>query len=154
MANKVLDLTTLVADIQTDPEVLYTYADLSMTSNGDKIAKLTDYKAIGSSLKNIFSFIPGQRILDPEFGSDIYRYIYDGITEASKEKIQAAVYSAISKYEPRIKIVEITYDQMTTDDIDHNTVKLIVYYEIPSLNVYKQSYTLLYDSRYSSVNDN
>lgn len=153
MANKVLNLTTLVTDLSSDSSKSYTYADISMTSSNLKVSKLTDLKAIKNSLHNIFSWIPGQRILDPLFGSDLYRFLYEGITDLTKDKVQASIQSSVSKYEPRVKITDISYSDTSTDDIDNNQVNLVVTYEVPTLNAVSQKETLIYDSKYQTTND-
>ena len=153
MANKVLNLTTLVTDLSSDSSKSYTYADISMTSSNLKVSKLTDLKAIKNSLHNIFSWIPGQRVLDPLFGSDLYRFLYEGITDLTKDKVQASIQSSVSKYEPRVKITDISYSDTSTDDIDNNQVNLVVTYEVPTLNAVSQKETLIYDSKYQTTND-
>ena len=45
-----------------------------------KIEKSVNVKAIYNSLRNIFTWIPGERILLPEFGSRLRSLLYEGIT--------------------------------------------------------------------------
>ena len=62
----------------------YTYADISMEAalssnlpgNLDKFvfAKKLDVDAVKGAVRNIFSWIPGERILEPEFGNTIRKY--------------------------------------------------------------------------------
>jgi hypothetical protein len=62
-----------------------------LSENKFKVANLKDIEAIKNSLHNIFTWIPGERILNPEFGCNLRRLLYNGITEFNKEQIAAEV---------------------------------------------------------------
>lgn len=113
-----------------------------LSENKLKVANLKDIEAIKNSLHNIFTWIPGERILNPEFGCNLRRLLYNGITEFNKEQIAAEVRQSVSKWEPRVKIEKIV-DVGTVDDTENNTVCLDIIFSIPELNngqLYKQSY--------------
>ena len=59
-----------------------------------KIAKINDVAATKNSLHNIFTWTPGQRILNPNFGSRLESLLYEGITEQNKDAIVAEIKSA------------------------------------------------------------
>jgi phage baseplate assembly protein W len=99
----------------------------------NKIDNLKDLKAIFNSLHNIFHWIPGERILNPEFGSNIHSLLYNGITEFNKEQIAAEIQQSISKWEPRVSIVKIV-DMTDINDTENNTIRLDVIFTVPSLN--------------------
>ena len=113
-----------------------------LSENKLKVANLKDIEAIKNSLHNIFTWIPGERILNPEFGCNLRRLLYNGITEFNKEQIAAEVRQSVSKWEPRVKIEKIV-DVGTVDDTENNTVCLDIIFSIPELNngqYYKYSY--------------
>ena len=58
-----------------------------------KIAKINDVAATKNSLHNIFTWTPGQRILNPNFGSRLESLLYEGITEQNKDAIVAEIKS-------------------------------------------------------------
>lgn len=74
-----------------------------MDSNGGspKIAKSVNVKAVRNSIHNIFTWIPGERILLPEFGSRLYLMLYEGITPLTEERIIAEIRSCMTEWEPR-----------------------------------------------------
>ena len=59
-----------------------------------KISKINDVAATKNSLHNIFTCTPGQRILNPNFGSRLESLLYEGITEQNKDAIVAEIKSA------------------------------------------------------------
>ena len=90
MANISFDYSAnLVFNKGEDSFRKYTYRDIgteNIRSYKDPITKQTkivdidtsnyDEAAIKQSLKNLFNFRPGEEILQPEFGNELYRYFY------------------------------------------------------------------------------
>ena len=108
------------------------------------IDKLINVQAIINSLHNIFTWRPGERILNPEFGSRLYTLLYEGITPETEERIASEIHSCVSEWEPRISITEIR-DISTTDDTENNTIHLEVVFTIPSLTDEQYHYSFVYN---------
>ena len=98
----------------------------------NKVDKLVNVNAIKNSLHNIFSWTPGERILNPEFGSNLRKLLYEGITDFNQEQIIAEIRHSVSQWEPRVQIDNIV--KLTDiDDKENNTVHLRIIYSIPTL---------------------
>lgn len=104
----------------------------TVTTYSSKVDKLVNVNAIKNSLHNIFSWTPGERILNPEFGSRLRKLLYEGITDFNQEQIIAEIRNSVSQWEPRVRIDDIV-KLTSTDDVENNTVYLRVIYSIPSL---------------------
>ena len=80
---------------------------------GDKAVNSTDIlvdndtQAIKNSIKNIFTTRKGQKILSPEFGSSLEQYLFEAVSELGANAIGNDIYNAISKYEPRVTVVQV-----------------------------------------------
>ena len=98
-----------------------------------QINKLVNVNAIRNSLDNIFSWTPGERILNPEFGTNLRKLLYEGITDFNVEQIVAEIKHAVAQWEPRVQVANIV-DVSTTEDHENNTVHLKVIYTIPGLS--------------------
>ena len=107
------------------------------------IDKLINIQAILNSLHNIFTWRPGERILNPEFGSRLYTLLYEGITPETEERIAAEIRSCISEWEPRVQIIEIR-DISTIEETEDNTIHLEVVFIIPQLSDEQYSYSFTY----------
>ena len=141
MANKVLDYSPKRKDPSSTTE---TYKDVNMISIGNlqryfnvsnmhfNIGKLVDVDAVKNAVHNIFTWIPGERILDPEFGNKVRTYLYEGITEFSSEQIIAEINHAVQKYEPRATIDSVQRID-NTDDNENNTVGLNIIWHATGL---------------------
>ena len=130
---------TLYSDMFPNTESIKQNAELRKRAHY-KLEKNINVNAIKQSLRNIFSWIPGQRILNPEFGSNLKKLLYEGITENNKERIMAEIRKCITIWEPRVQLEKVV-DKTTVNDAEENTVKIDIVYTIPSLSLEQYSYT-------------
>ena len=134
MANRIFVVRNNNNDtVQNSLQSLEIYKDISTIAKQQKVQKNVNVNAIQRSIHNCFTWKQGERILMPDFGSDLDRYLYNGINSATAESITASIREIISKWEPRVQIVEIQNVRMTSDTED-NTIHLRIVYSIPSLN--------------------
>ena len=112
----------------------YLYKDttftMSLTHTMRDLEPNTDGKAIQNSLTNIFTFRKGERILEPEFGSNLYEFLYEPINDILLQKIGQEAITMIERWEPRVEVIDV----VVTPYYDTNTVHLTLKYAIPSLN--------------------
>ena len=113
MSNKVVKIgSTSAKKSSLEDEIIY--SDISMsspyktysdpTAEQRRIGKSVNVRAVQNSLDNIFSWIPGERILNPEFGTKLHEYLYEGITQYNEEMIVAEIKSCIARWEPRVVV--------------------------------------------------
>ena len=111
-----------------------------------RVAKLVNVSAVQNSIRQIFTWIPGERVITPEFGSNLRKYLYEPITEQNQERIAAEIRHCVLRWEPRVvvdRVVKVT----DVDDVENNTVKLDIYYRIKGLDDQQFKYQYQY-SRY------
>jgi len=78
-----------------------------LSPSGD-FNKLFDMDAILASWSNILMTPRGSMDHDPEFGSDLYLYIFEPADSVTQESIKNEIYRAITTYDDRANIDEIT----------------------------------------------
>lgn len=105
-----------------------------------KLDKNVNVIAIKRAIHNIFHWTPGERILNPEFGSNLRKFLYEGITDYNKEQIMAEIRRCVTEWEPRARVDRVI-DMSQVSDHEDNTVKLEIIYSIPSLTNEQFSYT-------------
>ena len=141
MGNKVINLGSKVP--QGNLEV---YRDISMSSdkvNGNfKISKDVNVKAVFNSLHNIFTWMPGENILFPDFGSRLRKMLYEQITDYNVEQIVAEIRGVVLKYEPRVNIIKVV-NVSDINDTENNTVRLDIIFTIPSLGNEQYNYSYI-----------
>lgn len=119
-----------------------------ISSNGDFYTS-TDIETIIQSIWVILTTSKEDRPWAPEFGCNIFQYVYDIQDDDTKSKIQESVKSALSKWEPRISVknVDVTYIAnkfcsisisftYNRKDFDH-TFNMSEYVDAQDLSVYK-----------------
>lgn len=123
----------------------YTFKDLG-TSNmkmlyqmkdGKQIAKLYDKNtsnidmyAIKAALNNLFSFLPGQQILQPGFGNTIYQYIYQPMNQLTQTNIIKEIKHMVELYQPRINLTDI----QIIPDQDNMVYNITIKFYVPQLH--------------------
>lgn len=114
-----IKLGTLAKPAKTQSS--YTYQDLHLdlefaysTNNqlwrGNTIKDIKgdiDLAAIRNSLTNIFTTVPGQKILNPLLGLNLMQFLFEECTETVALQIGNTIYSGLSRFEPRVQVTAI-----------------------------------------------
>jgi phage baseplate assembly protein W len=129
MSSLNIDLSLSTADsLKT-----YTYRDIdpefTLNSTTNDIVVNDDYLAIEGGIYNLFNFKQGERIINPEFGNSLYKYLYEPINDLTAKKIGNEIYTMFEKWEPRVLINDIKINPNT----DQNTYYITILYSVPSL---------------------
>ena len=147
MANRIISF----GDIPEEPQGKYSlevYNDISTSSailrEKPRIQKNINAIAVKDSLKNIFTWIPGERILLPEFGSRLYSLLYEGIIPETEEQIVAEIHRSVTEWEPRANIVEIR-NIGDVDDTEDNTIHLEIVFTVNGLDDKQYVYSFVYN---------
>ena len=91
--------------------------------------ELNDTESILAGIRNIFSWKKGERILLPEFGNPLYKYLYEPINDLNAKNICIDIRTAIETWEPRVALSNTT----VVPDTDNNQYSISVSFHIPSL---------------------
>lgn len=71
------------------------------------IVRYTNEAAINRSIRNLLSTNRGERLYQPDVGSDINRLLFEPMDTTIADLISVAVRDTIARYEPRAKILNI-----------------------------------------------
>jgi phage baseplate assembly protein W len=88
-------------------------------SNDIYVSKNLD--AIKNSLFNIFTTRAGQKLLTPDFGCSLEKFLFEPVTDIGAKIIGDYVYSSIVKYEPRITVNKV-YVQPCPDSVSNSKI--------------------------------
>jgi phage baseplate assembly protein W len=122
----------LYSDLELDLIIDYTKTGQLNNIKEQKDIRIDyDINAIKNSIYNIFTTIPGQKILNPVFGLNLMYFLFSGISETNGRLLGEAIVQGIRKYEYR---VELEYVNVITDiENQQYTIELIL--SVPSLNI-------------------
>jgi phage baseplate assembly protein W len=101
---------------------------ISLPFNGGGVFKSTfsTKNQIKSNLINLLLTYKGERILNPEFGADLPRLLFEVISDETYIKIQDQIISSIATYIPEILLTNIEI----TPSIDKNSLYINISYQI------------------------
>lgn len=103
---------------------------LHREANTTDIEESRDGTAIKNSLTNIFNTTPGEKLLNPVFGANLKRYLFDPLTKDTAEQIGLEVKVAVETFEPRVTLLKI----IVVPIIDQNQYDVTLILKIPTLN--------------------
>lgn len=66
-----------------------------------------DYGCIRNSIYNLFTTIPGQKILNPFFGLNLMQYVFEPVSKSNAASISNAISKGIKLYEPRVTLTQL-----------------------------------------------
>jgi phage baseplate assembly protein W len=89
-----------------------------------------DYDAIKNSIVSLFTTIPGQKVLNPFFGLNLARYLFEPVNEDVANTILQDVSRGIATYEPRIRVRNINVGF----SIDRQEYVINLTISVPSIN--------------------
>ena len=79
---------------------------------------------IKSNFINLLLTNKGERILNPEFGSNLKQLLFENITSITEENIKDAIISSANIYLPEIQVVNI----ILNNEYDNNTINITIDY--------------------------
>ena len=80
-----------------------------------------------SNLINLLLTDKGERVFNPEFGTDLRRVLFEGITENIVPTIQNLITTNINIFAPEVRVTNIT---VNTDNKENNSISVTVVYQL------------------------
>lgn len=118
--------------------ILLPYKDIK---NGVFNSSLTTNEQVKTNLLNLLLTIKGERYLQPEFGTNLLKYVFEQNTDSLREDIVNEITSAISKWLPYIVIKYIDIFYANQNDFQSNKITIKLDYGISSNNNFTDSIT-------------
>ena len=94
-----------------------------------------DLDALRNSIYNIFTTSPGQKILNPEFGLNLFQYLFSPITDRIANEIKRDIKIGIGRFEPRIVLINVS----VIPKEDDNEYDISIQFDVPALNIKNQN---------------
>lgn len=124
------------------------FLDASLTFKSNPITKdivtLRNETAIARSVRNLVLTYTGERFFRPNLGCQVYRLLFDNISEIVADQIRDEITVTIETYEPR---VELGRDAVTVKpDYAGNAYSVTVRYTIVGVEVPSQELSFVLQS--------
>jgi phage baseplate assembly protein W len=99
---------------------------LPFNSPGVFNSTFTTKDQIRSNLVNLLLTSTGERIMNPNFGTLLKRFLFEGITDSNLESLKDNLLNSISIYIPDITVTSI----VITPNTDYNSIDLNIDYVV------------------------
>ena len=72
----------------------------------------SDIQVLVSDLRNLLLTQKGERLMNPDFGTQIHKLIFEPDTSVLEAQVQQEVTQAVAKFEPRVNIISIAVERL------------------------------------------
>ena len=100
------------------------------TNDSDYYLVSTTPELVEQNLKNLVLTSPGERIMDPNFGVGISRFLFENRTPSTMTAIRSRILSQVKKYMPFVSITSVDF---SIDPENENYLGIAINYAISSL---------------------
>jgi phage baseplate assembly protein W len=101
-------------------------------SNGIFATNYTTLNQAKDNLKNLILTKKGERLMNPEFGCDVWNVLFEQLDGNSIEnRIESTINDAVSIWLPYLNINEIVFDY-NENDIDNNRISFDIKFSLKS----------------------
>ena len=98
----------------------------------DRIALIhTVSREIKQNFLILLLTLPGERVMEPDFGVGISRYLFLNFSESVDQKIKQKIKQQVKMFMPSIKLGTINF----AGDIEKNNLSMRITYSLPNLGV-------------------
>ena len=122
------------------------FKDISLSFSPHPVTKdlpiLKNEDAIKRSVRNVVETIPTEKFFNPDFGSDVYRSLFDFVDFGTATIIQDQIETSINNFEPRVDNVRVEVDPKP----DENEFEVIVIYDIVGQEFPTQEYSFILEA--------
>mgnify|MGYP003626445750 CR=1 FL=1 len=96
------------------------------------------------NLKMVVLTSPGERVMEPNFGVGVRRYLFEQNTPNLTGEIAARIRSQVKEYLPYINLkdVQVFSPSLHNDLMDKTTINIIIRYSIPAVNISNKILTI------------
>ena len=122
------------------------FKDISLSFSPHPVTKdlpiLKNESAIRRSVRNIVETIPTEKFFNPDFGSDVYKSLFDFVDFGTANIVQEQIKTAINNFEPRVENVRVEVDPSP----DENEFEIVVVYDIVGQEFPTQEYSFILEA--------
>ena len=87
---------------------------------------------LAQNLKNVILTIPGERVMNVDFGVGLIKYLFENLSFGTREKIERAIIDQTEKYVPAVTIEDIDFSLSDKEPVNGVLLSVKIFYSIPS----------------------
>jgi phage baseplate assembly protein W len=94
---------------------------------GNDIGRVVDNKAVEQSLRNLIKTNIGERLFQPNIGSNIYAMLFEQNTTDTLDAVEFYIQTTINNNEPRVQLQKVVVEP---DQNNQNAVNIFIIYNL------------------------
>jgi phage baseplate assembly protein W len=102
------------------------FKDLTLNPISSDLALRTNEDAIKEALKNLILTDRGERLMQPNLGSDVRASLFENATPVTLKILEERVKDVINNFEPRVSLIDVD----VTSLYDDNRVQITIYFYV------------------------
>ena len=87
---------------------------------------------LAQNLKNVILTIPGERMMNPDFGVGLVKYLFENLPAGTQEKVERAIVDQARRYVPAVTIEDIEFSISERELSNGTLLSVKIFYSIPS----------------------
>lgn len=91
------------------------YSGLCIYDTNGVVYSRSDYQLIAENIKRILTTRKGERVNNPEFGSDCQKFLF--MPQLAIDDLIAEIKSSVERWEPRVTVESCTLSRVTQEDV-------------------------------------
>lgn len=91
------------------------FNNLDIHPNKNDVARLTNEDSIKNSIKNIILTRRGEKLFNPEYGSEVYSVLFENFSPQTEDELKGLIKTAIKNNEPRASVVDVIVTPILTE---------------------------------------
>ena len=113
------------------PNKLYKDIDFSFTAHPETgaVLKKIDVNSLKQSIRSLLFNTRGERLFQPEIGSDIYRLLFEPVDPITTETLRYSIQLTLENFEPRIVVDLIEVIPL----YDENSYEISIFFTIQGI---------------------
>jgi len=117
--------------VENDYKILGIGINQSSNNNGIFSTNYTTLTQAKNNLINLILTKKGERLMQPDFGCDVWKILFEPINDNIEVSIENSIIKAVSIWLPYLNINEIIFDY-DENDIDTNRIALDIKFSLAS----------------------
>jgi uncharacterized protein len=74
---------------------------------------------------------PGERVMRPDFGAGLNAFVFESLSETTRQRVKTRVENSLIDWEPRIDVQEI---KVEIDPLERNKLLIDIHYRVRATN--------------------
>ena len=82
------------------------------------------------NLKHVVLTIPGERMMNPNFGAGIIRYLFENVSPGLQQQVEADILKQVELYVPSVEILDIVFS-LSDEPLANTLMSIAIHYSTP-----------------------